>query len=69
MKTETNTARVTIAALSRPLDGMTHRVSTPLMPSGILVASLDDARRVAAGFTPADGRLVEIIELPAKLTP
>jgi hypothetical protein len=69
MKTETNTDRVTITALSRPLDGMTHRVRTPLMPSGILVASLDDARRVAAGFTPADGRPVEVIETPAKVAP
>lgn len=56
----TNT--ITITTLSRPIDGYTHRVRTPALRSGVLVSSIEDARKVAAGYTPAAGETVGIVE-------
>lgn len=55
---------VTITAFARPVRGIfTHRVVTPLLRRGTYVMDLADARSVAAGFKPADGRPVEIREV------
>ncbi len=54
---------VRIHEFARPVDGMlTHLVRTPGLRHGAMVCSLADARRIAAGFIPTDGRPVEIRE-------
>jgi hypothetical protein len=55
---------VTITAYARPVRGIfTHRVVTPCLRAGTYTMDLADARTVARGFQPADGRPVEIREV------
>ena len=57
------TRTCTITTLRRPIDGHTHRVRTPLLRGGVLVGSIEDARKVAAGYQPAPGETVVVNEV------
>jgi hypothetical protein len=55
---------ITITAYARPVRGMfTHRVVTPALRAGSYTMDLADARTIASGFKPTDGRPVEIREV------
>ncbi len=58
------TRTITITTLSRPKLGgfITHEVRLPGWLRPIGTGSLEDARRVAAGYTPAAGETVGIVE-------
>ncbi len=61
---------VTITELARKKDGeFTHSVRLPGWIHFIHTESLADARKVAAGYQPRDGRPIQIREKLRTLTP